>query len=511
MDVAAIVFVIVALGIGALLGWLIGSRASAAGQGVVDSLRLQLDAVREERDGHARSLETIRGERDQASNDAASLRPVAERVTLQEAELVALRGEKEQLVAEKAAFERGETERDAAFDRQLAQIKELETKLETRFGDLAGKALETAHDAFLKRAQLSLGQTGAQNEAKLKELFQPVQVTLSRYEASLRALEHDRKGSYEGLNARIAMLSEGQEKVANEALRLRTALRSSTSDVGRWGEDQCRNILENAGMQEGIDFEEQVSTDVLDDRSKPDFVINIPGNRKIVIDVKCSMDAYLGAQDTDDSSIKENFLSDHAKAIRMHANALAKRAYQDKINRAHSLVVMFVPGENFLHAAIKRDSKLLRDAQKNRISIVGPSNLLSLILNAAALRDQVRLAERAEEIGVLGRRLYENLSTLGKNAHGMSGAMRSLVSNWNKLVGTLDGHWLSTARKFDELGVGKGSDEVRDIGPIELDVRDSVRLGPISELFDHRVIVPNEAVDAHNALIVIANEDDAAA
>ena len=135
MDAAAVIFVIVALAVGALLGWLIGSRASAAGQGVVDSLRLQLDAVREERDGHARSIDTVRGERDLASNDAASLRPVAERVTAQEAELVILRAEKEQLAAVKAAFERGETERSAAFDRQLAQIKELEIKLETRFGD----------------------------------------------------------------------------------------------------------------------------------------------------------------------------------------------------------------------------------------------------------------------------------------------------------------------------------------------------------------------------------------
>ena len=152
MDAAAVTVVFVALAVGALLGWLIGSRASAAGEGVVVSLRLQLDALREERDGHARSVDLVRSERDQAANDAASLRPVAQRVTSQDAELVALRAEKEQLAAVKAAFERGETERGVAFDRQLAQIKELEIKLETRFGDLAGKALETAHDAFLKRA-----------------------------------------------------------------------------------------------------------------------------------------------------------------------------------------------------------------------------------------------------------------------------------------------------------------------------------------------------------------------
>ena len=516
MDTTVVILIIAALAVGALVGWLIGSRASAAGQGVVDSLRLQLDAVREERDGHALNVKDIERERDQAAIDAASLRPVAQRVTTQDAELVALRAEKELLAAAKAGFERGEIERREAFDRQLAQVKELEVKLETRFGDLAGKALETAHDAFLKRAQLSLGATGAQNEAKLKELLQPVQSTLQRYEAGLRALEHDRKGAYEGLNARIGMLSEGQDRVANEALRLRTALRSSTGDVGRWGEEQCRNILEKAGLQEGIDFNEQVSTDLQDDRSKPDFVVHLPGNRKIIIDVKCSLDSYLGATELDDGPSKEKLLNDHAKAIKSHAQSLIKRQYQSKIHNSGSYMVMFVPGENFLHAALQRDKNLLGDGHKGKIIIVGPSNLLSIILNAAALRDQVRLAERAEEIGVLGRRLYENISTLGKKAHAMSGAMRSLVSNWNNLVVTLDGHWLTTARKFDELGVGKGSLDVKEVEPIALDIHDARKLGtyPSEESETTAKLVSDTHVTAIPPIALtppIANEDDAAA
>ena len=523
MDPTVAIIVIIALLLGLGAGWFLGSRGAAPLRDELTALRERCGIAERESassgakaaraDELQRLLDAVIVERDQASRDSAGLRPVADRVAAQDAELTKLRGEKEALTAEKAAHERGEAERRDAFEAQLKIIKDLEAKLETRFGDLAGKALETAHDAFLKRAQLSLGQTGAQNEAKLKELLQPVQSTLSRYEAGLRALEHDRKGAYEGLNARIAMLSEGQERVANEALRLRTALRSSTGDVGRWGEDQCRNILENAGMQEGIDFEQQVSTDVLEDQSKPDFVVNLPGNRKLIIDVKCSVDAYLGAEESDDTSIKEKFLKEHAKAIRNHANSLGKRAYQDKINRSLSFIVMFIPGENFLYAAIKRDKKLLRDAQNNKISIVGPSNLLGIILNAAALRDQARLAERAEEIGALGRRLYENLSTLGKNAHGMSSAMRSIVSNWNKLVGTIDGHWLTTARKFDELGVGKGSDDIREINPIELEIREPSRLGSMVANSDNSSLMLKDANDSSGSagrLIAGSNEDDAA-
>ncbi|HET8534480.1 MAG TPA: DNA recombination protein RmuC, partial [Sphingomicrobium sp.] len=152
-------------------------------------------------------------------------------------------------------------------------------------------------------------------------------------------------------------------------------------------------------------------------------------------------------------------------------------AYQDKFKNSATFVVMFVPGENFLHAAIQRDPKLLSDGQKGNLIIVGPTNLLSIVLNVAALRDQARLAERAEHIGVLGRQLYENLSTLGKNAHAMSSAIRSVIRNWNQLAGTLDGRWLSTARKFDELGVGKASVDVREIELLEVDVRDVQKLG----------------------------------
>jgi DNA recombination protein RmuC len=436
MDAAVFTFVFIALAVGGLVGWLVGSRAAAASKQVTESLRLQLDEVVKERD---------------SNREAAS-----------------------QLAAVRATQE----ERDSNYAERLAELKELETRVENKFQELAGKAVETAHDSFLKRADEKLGATGKESAAKLETLLQPMKDTLKRYEADLRKLETDRQGAYEGLNAQIGMLREGQERVATEALRLRTALRSSSGDVGRWGEDQCRNVLERAGLQEGIDFEEQVSTDETGDRSKPDFVVNLPGNRRIVIDVKCSLDSYIGATEIEDEASKEKLLNNHTRAIRLHAQSLMKRSYQDKFKNSATFIVMFIPGENFLHAAIQRDRSLLSDGHKGNIMIVGPSNLLSIILNVAALRDQARLNERAERIGALARRLYENLSTLGKNAHAMSGAMRSLVSNWHKLVGSLDGHWLTTARKFDELGVGKGSSDVRELEPLELLVRDPEKLGP---------------------------------
>ncbi len=438
MDTTAIIFVIVALAVGGVIGWLLGSRKSAAGEGVAESLRLQLDGVREERDAHALSLEKLRTENGELSVINAGL------------------------VA-------SQDERDRSHQKQLES-------LETKFAEVGGKLLESAQKQFLERADSRFNQAGEKSEAKLKSLLQPVEATLKRYEDDLKLLEQSRRGAYDSLKDQIVLLRDGQEKVASEALRLRTALRSSTVDVGRWGEDQCRNVLERAGLQEGIDFEEQVSNEIQDDLSKPDFIVRLPGNRKIIIDVKCSLDAFMGASGTSDEILKAKFLEDHAKNIRNHARSLAKRSYQDKYKGSATFVVMFVPGENFLHAAIKGDSELLAEAHKGNVILVGPTNLLSLVLNVAAMRDQAKLAERAEQIGELGRRLYDNLSTLGKNSKAVANSLRSVLSNWNTLVGTLDGHWLSTARKFDEFGVGKLSENVRALDALEADIKEPRKL-----------------------------------
>lgn len=490
MVVAAAVLALVA---GVIIGWVLAGRSAAPVKAAAEASKAEAETLRQQLGTAERELavaleqarplpqteamlRAVTEEREAALQQVARMSPIVERAERLETELVTLRVEKEQLSAAKAAYERGEQERRQAYEEQLAQLKDLEVRLEARFGQLAGQAVESAHESFLKRAQEKLGASGKESAAKLETLLQPMRDTLSRYEADLRKLEQDRVGAYDGLRAQMSVLREGQERVATEALRLRTALRSSTGDVGRWGEEQCRNVLERAGLQEGIDFEEQVATDTVGDRTKPDFVVRLPGDRQVIIDVKCSLDSYIGASEAQDDGLRDKLLGEHARAIRSHALSLIKRTYQDKFKKSANFVVMFVPGENFLHAAIKLDNSLLADAQKGNVIIVGPTNLLSIILNVAAMRDQAKLAQRAEQIGEIGKRLYENLATLGKNAHAMSGSVRSLLSNWNSLVGSLDGHWLSTARKFDELGVGKGSESVRPLESLELSVREPQRL-----------------------------------
>jgi len=387
-------------------------------------------------------------------------------------EVAELRPDREALAALRAQ----QGERDRQHEERTQQLKQ-------QFETVAAQVLERSHEAFVKRADETFAKHREaatdgleKNKIALNDLLQPVRDTLTRYENSLKEMETARTGAYEGLKEQILLMREGQERVATEASRLRTTLRSSSGSAGRWGEEQCRNVLERAGLQEGIDFEEQVSSDEHGNRARPDFIVSLPGNRKLVIDVKCSLDAFIGASEAEDEVQRQNFLVEHAKAIKSHAQGLTRKSYQDQFKNSGSFVVMFVPGENFLHAAIQLDRQLLFWGHERNLVIVGPTNLMSLALTVAALRDQQRLAERAEEIAGIGRKLYENLNTLGKNAHATSKAIQSMVNNWNQLVGTLDGSLLSSARKFDELGVGKRSSDVSVLEPLEALIREPQKL-----------------------------------
>ena len=213
MSGTVIAFVVLALAIGALVGWLLGSRQAAAARQVTENLRLQLDAVTGERD--------------------------AARPALQE------------LAALKAA----QQEREKAFEERMTELKEVKGVLSAQFSEIGGKLLSEAQKAFLERADARFEQAGEKNEAKLKSLLQPVEATLKRYEESLGEIEKARNASYGELKQAVAQLTQGNDQVRKETQRLANVMVSSPKARGRWGEEQLRTILESAGLAENVDFE----------------------------------------------------------------------------------------------------------------------------------------------------------------------------------------------------------------------------------------------------------------
>lgn len=467
--VAVLAFVVAGLAVYAfrLSGQLRLAEAKLAGAderaSQVDLLRMQLAEVAKERDG--------------ALQQAAALRPLAERCPKLEDELAGVRVEKEALAAAKAAYERGEAERAAAFEQQLTQVKELEAKLEARFGDLAGKALESAHDAFLKRAGERLTHEGQQNEAKLKALLQPVETTLKRYEEQLNIVEKERVGSYSALSKAVELLHSGHTQVKEETARLVNALRSSPKARGRWGERSLKNVLEQAGLAEGVDFNMEVSVSTEDGRLRPDVIVNLPGGKKLIIDAKCSLNAYLDASEQVDDDARRKHLQAHAASIRNHAQQLGSKAYWAQFGDAADYVVMYIPGEHFLTAALEQDDGLWEWAFERKVLLATPTNLVAIARTVASVWRQEKLAEQAAEIAALGKELHSRLATMGGHVARVGRNLDLATNAYNAMVGSLESQVMSQAKKFEALEVS-GPKEIETLPVVESSPRPLTKLVP---------------------------------
>jgi DNA recombination protein RmuC len=382
------------------------------------------------------------------------------------AEVAALRGVREEVATLK--------ERERGFEEQRRQLLATGEMLRQQFEQLAGSTLQKSQQQFIEMATQTFAAHKAKaeaglekNKAEIQALLTPVADTLKRYEEKLQQVEAARVEGYGKLTQLLDQVSKGQERVSSETLKLATALRSSGKVAGRWGEEQCRNVLELAGLVEGVDYSAQTSVEGEAGRQRPDFTLTLPGNRKLVIDVKCSLDSFYAAAESDGEEDRARHLKAHAAAVRAHATGLASKAYEKSVDGAVDFVVLFVPGENFLAAAIEQDRTLMSDFMAKRLVLAGPINLIAVARTVAAMRDQARLAKQAAEIAKLGRDLYDSLRIMGSNVGAVQKSLESAVGNWNKLVGQLDSRVMLRARRFDQLGATTGLEAIPELRAIE--------------------------------------------
>jgi DNA recombination protein RmuC len=405
----------------------------------------------------ARQLSAARAEvarqREERAGHAVEVKTLQDRIaTLANAE-----AERNTLAQQFAALQSTLAARESAFADEVKRTTE-------RFETLANKALEGAQTKFLARAEQRFTEQATTSQASLQQLLQPVSETLKKYETRLGEVEAVRAESYGQLKQQLEQVVLGQAQVSGAAAKLETALRSSGKVAGRWGEEQCRNVLEAAGLVEGIDFEAQFTVDADEgNRQRPDFKLMLPGDRSLIIDVKCSIDSYVSAAEADDPDSRATFLKAHARAVRTHADGLAKKDYAKAIGNAVEFVVLFVPGENFLGAALEQDRNLMNDFFKRQIVLAGPVNLVAVARTVAALRDQARLAKEAAEIARLGRDLYDSIRIMGNNFVAVQKSLESTVGNWNKLVNQAESRVITRARRFRDLGAATGLDDITEL------------------------------------------------
>jgi len=410
MDAVAIIVALIALALGGLIGWLFGSRSGAAGREVIDSLRLQLDGVRDERDEH--------------------------------------RGAAQELAALKAA----QGEREKAFEQQIESLREAKEALSAQFSEIGGKLLGEAQKAFLERADARFNQAGEKHEEKLKTLLEPVQTTLKRYEEGLAKVEKERVDHYAGLREAVELVRTGQGQVRDETRNLVNALRSSPKARGRWGEHSLRNVLEQAGLSHYADFKTEVSVDTDDGRLRPDVIVNLPGGRKLVIDAKCSLNAYLDATQEVDDERRLAHLRAHVASMRNHVQQLGSKAYWSQFGDAADYVVMYIPGEHFLTAALEQDDGLWEWAFERRVLLATPTNLVAIARTVASVWQQEMLSEAASEIAALGKELHSRLATMAQHMERVGKNLSTANTAYNQMVGSFESQVFTQARRFEALG-----------------------------------------------------------
>jgi len=381
---------------------------------------------------------------------AERVRLVASQLARAEADLAALRAKLSELEAEKSRLDTLLTaERDA--------LQQAQTKLTDTFKALAAEALRGNNDEFLKRAGESL--------------VKPVADSLKDVRDKIAEMEKTRASAYGSLSEQLKTLALAQTSLQTETTRLSTAL-STTKTAGTWGELQLRRVVELAGMVEHCDFSEQESAG----GQRPDLIVHLPRGQQIVVDAKAPTDAFREAAAAADPKVRAAKLAEHAAKVRGHVDALAAKAYWEQFQPSPEFVVLFLPGDQFLAAALEADPALLDRAIRSRVLPVTPSTLIALLKAAAYGWRQESVSKNAEEISELGRQLADRIATYVEHFERVGRSLDSATKSYNAAVGSLEGMVLPGARKFAELGA-KGAKDLPGIGPVETAPREITKRG----------------------------------
>ena len=352
---------------------------------------------------------------------------------------------------ELAALKAHAAARDEAHATALRSLRE---SMEAQFNAAAARALETAQAQFLTRADERFRQSEATSGQNLKALLQPVTERLQRYEEGVAKVEAERRDAFGELKGQIEHMRVGQESVRSEAAKLVNALRNAPKARGRWGEQQLRNVLESCGLSEHTDFAMEVSVaDGEGGRLRPDAVVRVPGGKSLIIDAKVSLNAYQDAFGAVDEAARLSGLTAHAGSIRTHINGLAGKSYWSQFEDAPDYVIMFIPGEHFLSAALEHDHELWQYAFDRKVLLATPTNLVAIARTVSAVWRQEKLAMQAREIGQLGKDLYARLSVMGGHVARLGKNLDTAMGAYNSFVGSLESQVLTQARRFEALDI----------------------------------------------------------
>ena len=340
----------------------------------------------------------------------------------------------------------------AATERALEDV-------EQRFASLSTEALQKNHQAFINLAIENLGkfQRGAeaslqQREQSVENMVKPIREALDKTERQAQLMEKIRHQAYGALSQQIKTLAESQKYLQGETRNLVQALRRPEVR-GQWGEITLKRLVELAGMVEHCDFYEQEHSSNGDKAIRPDMVIRMPGNREVVIDVKTPLDAYLSAVEATDENHRIAFLHRHMINVRQRVKELSSKNYWGQFKKTPDFVILFIPGDQFLSAALDQDHNLLEYAMSQKVILSTPTSLVALLRAIAYGWRQELLTENAEKIRILGEEMYQRLATFSEHLSKVGRSLDTSVGHYNRAVGSFQSNLIPAASKFAEMGI----------------------------------------------------------
>jgi DNA recombination protein RmuC len=355
-------------------------------------------------------------------------------------------------------------EREQALSRAREQLQGV-------FGELARDSLQSNSEVFLQlarerlaRQQLDASQALKERETAIESLVQPIREALAKTEAQIQAIERDRIDSFATIKTQMEALAGGQSSLSRETRNLVTALRRP--DVrGQWGEITLRRLVELSGMTLHVDFTEQAHRTTDSGAIRPDMVVHMPEQRDVVVDVKTPLDAYLAAVEAQDDEERRSQLRRHAQIVGARVRELSSKQYWLQFERSPDFVVLFLPGDQFLSAALQENPALLDDSLRQNVMLATPTSLVALLKAVSHGWRQTILADNAAEIRGLGEDLYKRLAVFGEHLGKLGKSLGGSVDSFNKAVGSLEQQVWPAARRFPVHGL-RFSREIEPIEPV---------------------------------------------
>lgn len=346
--------------------------------------------------------------------------------------------------------------------RQRAATQALEAQLGASFAQLANNALRHNSDHFLALARESFAREQAQQQGTLREreqafgaLVDPIRKALEKSEQQIAGMERERRDAFTSLRTQIEQLTLGQGALQRETRNLVGALRRPEVR-GRWGELTLRRVVELSGMSEHCDFTEQATVSAEGGVQRPDLIVHMSDGRDMVVDAKTPLDAYLDATEAQSDEARAAALARHAQQLEARVRELASKAYWNQFRNSPEFAVLFIPGDQFLSAALAERPELLENALRQSVVITTPSTLMALFKAVAYGWRQAVVAENAAKIHELGQDLHRRLATFAGHLERAGQRLGGAVEAYNSAVGSLERQVLPQARKFTELGAVSG-------------------------------------------------------